>query len=344
MASVSFVVVTHGHRREIASLLPSLAAEMRAEDELIVVDNASSDGTADYVASAGVGRVVRNPVNAGFAQAANDGVAQASGDLVVLLNPDLSIEPGFREAIARPLEEGAGWDVWMGLVLLEDGRGINTSGGVVHFTGLAWAGEIGQPASRAPTTRREVGFASGACLAVPHERWQELGGFPERFFMYGEDVDLSLRVRLAGAKVGIEPSARVRHDYKFTKGALKWRLLERNRWSLVVRTYPTALLVAVLPAMLATEAAIAAAALAQGWFGQKLLAVGDVVRALPELLAERRSIQATRRVSAAEFARAMTAELDSPYLGAPARTTGVRLLLRAYWRGTLALLSAIDSR
>ena len=70
---------------------------------------------------------------------------------------------------------------------------------------------------------------------------------PEPFFLYHEDVDLSLRVRLAGGELGVEPAARVDHDYEFEKGADKWRYLERNRWATLIRTYPAALLAAAGP-------------------------------------------------------------------------------------------------
>ncbi|MGH2986893.1 MAG: glycosyltransferase family 2 protein, partial [Solirubrobacterales bacterium] len=168
--------------------------------------------------------------------------------------------------------------------------------------------------------------------------YRELGGMPETFFLYHEDVDLSLRLRLAGARLGVEVAARVEHEYEFAKGAAKWRYLERNRWATVIRTYPAPLLALLAPALAATELALVAIAAAGGWLPQKLRAWGETLIAMPRLLRERRQIQAGRAVDAGEFARALTAELDSPFLGAPGRSRALGLVLRAYWAVVLALL------
>ena len=157
--------------------------------------------------------------------------------------------------------------------------------------------------------------------------------------MYCEDVDVSLRARLAGGRIGVEPGARVDHAYDFAKGAAKWRHLERNRWAVLVRDYPGALLALLAPALLATELALVVIAAAGGWLPAKLLAYGDTVRSLRRLLRERRTVQATRTVSAAEFARWLTPDLDSAYLGRAAALAPLRRVLRAYWRVVLIALA-----
>jgi N-acetylglucosaminyl-diphospho-decaprenol L-rhamnosyltransferase len=337
-ARLSVVVVTHDSRGAIERTLPALVRELVDGDELIVVDNASVDGTPEAVeALAPEATLVETGANLGFAAGCNAGAEEASGDLLLLLNPDAVPEVGFREAIERPLIEGRGWAAWMGLVSADGGRLVNTAGGVVHFTGIAWAGGAGEPLHDPPGAG-EVGFVSGACLAIPLARWRDLGGFPPEFFLYHEDVDLSLRLRLAGGRVGIEPAARVDHDYEFAKGAAKWRYLERNRWAVLLRTYPAPLLALIAPALIATEVALIAISLAGGWGRQKALAWVDVARSLPRLARERRAIQGGRRVGSAEFARHLVADLDSPYLGRAGRSRTLRAALRAYWSLVSALL------
>lgn len=336
--TLSVLIVAWNSRAELERTLPALLPELDDDDELIVVDNDSADGTAEAVASlAPAARLLRTGRNLGFAGGCNAGAAAARGDLLVILNPDAAPLPGFGEAIRRPWVEERGWAAWQALVADRGATRINSAGNPVHFTGIVWAGRHGEPIEAAPSAG-EVPCLSGACLAIPRERWKRLGGFPERYFLYHEDVDASLRLRLAGGALGIEPTAVVDHDYEFGAREHKWRWLERNRWAFLIRVYPTSLLVLLAPALLATELALIPAAFAGGWGRQKLAASGEVLRWLPRLLRERRQVQATRAVSAAEFASWLSADLDSPFIPAAARSTPVRLVLRAYWRAVRAIL------
>jgi len=336
--SLSVLIVAWNSRAELARTLPALLAELRQGDELIVVDNDSSDGTGAAVAElAPAARVVRMGRNAGFTGGCNAGAEAARGDLLVLLNPDARPLPGWGEAIRRPWLEGRGWAAWQALVAEAGGERINSAGNPVHFTGIVWAGGHGRPIAEAPPAG-EVSCLSGACLAIPLRTWRAVGGFPERFFLYHEDVDLSLRLRLRGDTLGIEPAAVVDHDYEFGAREHKWRWLERNRLAFLVRVYPAALLLLLAPALAATELALLLVSARGGWGGQKLAADLEALRWLPRLLRERRAIQRTRAVSSAEFAALLTADLDSPFIAAAARSRPARLLLRTYWRSVCALL------
>ncbi len=336
--SLSILIVAWNSRAELERTLPALLPELSAGDELIVVDNDSADGTADAVAAlAPAAQVLPTGRNAGFAAACNAGAAEAGGDLLVILNPDAAPLPGFGEAIRRPWLDGRGWTAWQALVADGDGTRINSAGNPVHFTGIVWAGGHDLPITAAPGPG-EVTALSGACLAVPLATWREVGGFPERYFLYHEDVDLSLRLRMRGGALGIEPSAVVAHDYEFGAREHKWRWLERNRLAFIVRTYPAPLLLLLAPALLATELALVAVSVSGRWGRQKLAANLEALRWLPHLLRERRTLQTTRTVTAAEFAGWLTPDLDSPFISPLARSAPARILLRAYWRLVCTLL------
>jgi GT2 family glycosyltransferase len=339
--TLSVVIVAWNSREELARTLPALLPELSEGDELIVVDNASDDETPEAIAAqAPNARILRMDRNAGFAGGCNAGAAAARGDLLVILNPDAAPLPGFGESIRRPWVENRGWVAWQALIADKGATRINSTGNPVHFTGIVWAGGHGRPIGEAPPAG-EVPALSGACLAIPRAVWAEAGGFPEHFFLYHEDVDLSLRLRLGGGALGIEPAAVVDHDYEFGAREHKWRWLERNRWAFLIRVYPTSLLVLVAPALVATELALIPVSIAGGWWRQKLAATADVVRWLPRLLRERHEVQATRAVSVAQFAEWLTPDLDSPFFGDVVRFAPVRVALRAYWRAVCLLLGAV---
>ena len=342
--ALSVVIVAWNEREALRRTLPPLTEQLTDGDELIIVDNGSTDGTPELVAElAPQARVVSMGENRGFAPAVNAGADAARGELLLILNPDAMPRPGFSAAIRRPLVDGRDWGAWMGLVTSEDGRIVNSLGGVVHFTGIAWAGGAGDPV---PTDLEagEVPFVSGACLAIPLATWRRLGGFPGEYFIYHEDVDVSLRLLLAGELLGIEPSAVVDHDYEFHRRGQKMRLLERNRWATVLRTYPASVLAVTMPGLLATELALIPISVAGGWARLKLAANWDVIRSLPRFLRERRAIQATKRTSGAEFGAHLTAELDSEYLGRARRLAPLHWALRAYWGAARALLRLLSFR
>ena len=194
----------------------------------------------------------------------------------------------------------------------------------------------------APEGPSEVSFPSGAALCVRREAWQRIGGFDDRYFMYGEDLDLGLRMWLSGHGVGLIPSARVEHDYEFTKGERKWFLLERNRWWTVLSDYPAALLVLLLPALIGAEAALLIVAVRGGWLRAKLRAQAAVLGELPQILARRREVQATRTAGAAELAERLSATLDNPYLGGLARVPAIDRAQRGYWLAVLGALRLSD--
>ncbi len=352
--TISLIVVTHNSSSSVAELLRQAIGQLGADDELIVVDNGSSDTTVDAVRQVAPAARVIEQGNAGFAGGCNAGADVANGDLLLFLNPDLVLCDGALAAL-RDGADQPGWQAWQPLVELEDGRRVNTAGGEVHFTGIAWAGRCGEPTDSVGERPRPVAFASGAALAVRAPTWRALGGMPQRFFLYAEDLEFGLRVWLGGGRVGLVPAARVRHDYEFAKGDYKWRMLERNRLATVFTVWPAGLLVALLPALLITELALVFVAARGRWLGALLRAWADVLRWVPWIARRRRAVQSGRAISSAEFATLLTHGLDSPFIALPSVVRGfVTAGLRGYWvvcrlligrrRSELLDNPAVDSR
>jgi N-acetylglucosaminyl-diphospho-decaprenol L-rhamnosyltransferase len=343
MTAIAVVIVTYRSADSVGDTLRALSSQLREDDELVVVDNASCDEVAAVAGEAApAAAVVELDDNRGFAAGCAVGAARSDAPLLLFLNPDAVPAPGCVDALRETARERPEWGAWQALVTMDGGRRINTSGGVTHFLGMGWAGSCGKLVEAVPEAPREVDFPSGAALCVRREAWDDVGGFDERYFMYGEDLDLGLRMWLSGRGVGVVPAARVEHDYEFHKGERKWFLLERNRWWTVLSDYPTGLLIPLLPALLAAELVLLAVAARGGWLGAKLRAQAAVVRELRQILARRRSVQTHRAVGAAELSRHVSASLDNPYLGDAARAPAVVAMQRLYWGAVKGMLRATE--
>jgi N-acetylglucosaminyl-diphospho-decaprenol L-rhamnosyltransferase len=327
--AIAVVVVTYNSAAKLGALAGSLAAQLGDGDQLVIVDNASADGTVALARSlpGQAALVIETRANRGFAAACRLGVDATRTPLIALINPDTLVGEGALERLRAVARERPDWSAWQPAVMLPDGR-INTAGGVVHYLGMGWAGRCGHDAGELPVLPYEAAFPSGAALVVRRSAWLELDGMRDDYFLYGEDLDLGLRLWLAGHRVGVEPRARVIHDYEFDKGANKWFLLERNRWRTVLATYPAPLLAALAPVLLLAELAIIAVAARDGWLLAKLRAQAATLTGLPAALRRRRVVQRARRVSAAEFAQHLSGAFDSRNIVVPRTASRAS---RAYW-------------
>jgi GT2 family glycosyltransferase len=340
-AALAVVVVTYRSAEHIAGLVSTVVEQLREGDELVIVDNASDDATPALARSASERvNVIETGQNLGFAGGCHVGAEATRTPLLLFLNPDSQPQPGCLQRLREAAATHPEWGAWQAAVLLEDGR-INTSGGVVHYLGIGWAGDCERPLSDLPESDREIAFPSGAAMVIRREDWNALGGLDREYFMYGEDLDLGLRLWLTGRGVGLVPSARVIHSYEFDKGSAKWFWLERNRWRTVLSVYPAPLLILLAPALLAAEVGLLAIAARGGWLSSKLRAQVAVLRALPHTLARRREVQHARRIGSSELAAHLTSSLDSPYLpGAQSRWLSVPQA--AYWSLVRRALSLLD--
>ena len=340
--ALAVVVVTHQSCDHLHALAGAVLPQLREDDELVIVDNASTDGTPDGARSLGERvTVIEAGQNLGFAAGCHVGAQSTRAPLLLFLNPDSQPHPDCLAELRRAATLHRDWGAWQAAVLLDDGH-INTSGGVIHYLGIGWAGECGRPLSELSGEDREIAFPSGAAMVVRREAWLALGGLDGEYFMYGEDLDLGLRLWLSGYRVGLVPSARVVHSYDFDKGSSKWFWLERNRWRTVLSVYPSALLALLAPALLAAELGLLAVAASQGWLAAKLRAQAAVIGGLPRTLGRRRTVQRGRRIGAREFAAHLTSSLESPYLAA-AHSPWLSLPQAVYWRLVRRALAILAS-
>jgi GT2 family glycosyltransferase len=235
---IAVVVPCRDGRRWLPGLLASVRAQSRAPDDLLVVDDASSDGSADVARAEGA-RVLVLTRNAGFAAAANRGIEAVEADAVALVNTDVVLAPDWLERTERRLT-GDVAAVATKMVSLADPAVLDDCGDVLRRDGVCEQRGHGRRDTGLLDAPGEVFAACAGAALYRRAAVLAAGGFEESFFAYLEDVDLGLRLRTAGWRCAYEPTV-ARHAGQGSAGALRrpvGRFVARNTLLLVARHFP----------------------------------------------------------------------------------------------------------
>lgn len=287
--------------------------------ELWVVDNGSTDGSLEVLASRPEVRVIRNSENQGFAAACNQGIAASSASFVGLVNNDVVVAQDWAERLVSTLQAGDDIGSATSKVLsYQDHRLIDNCGHLLYADGLTRGrGRLEVDRGQYDAVE-EVFCVSGCACALRRRMLEDVGGFDEDFFAYCEDADLGFRARLRGWRCVYVPAAVAYHRFSASSATpyspIKALYVERNRIWLAVKNLPLPLLVASIGFTFARYAWQAVGALSRrgssGSFVRdhsafsllRILAASYVqaLGRLPRMLRRRRQIQSGRKVTTRE--------------------------------------------
>lgn len=245
---VAVVVPNWNGRRWLPGLLASLDAQTRAPDAVVVVDNGSSDGSVAWLAAERPDvHVLPLGVNTGFSVACNRGIAVAASDVaadaVALVNTDVELAPDWVERVAARLCADAGLGaVATKMVLMSPAGVIDDAGDVLRRDGVAEQRGHGRPDGPRFDVAGEVFSACAGAAAYRVGAVLGVGGFDERMFAYIEDVDLGLRLRLAGWRCAYEPAVALHARHGSSEGDAGERAIDglvvRHTLLLVAKAFP----------------------------------------------------------------------------------------------------------
>jgi GT2 family glycosyltransferase len=257
----TFYIPTLRAGERLATTLSALEEQVPRPD-VVVADN-SEEGLAVALVRERFpwARVAEFGENLGFGAALNRAVREQPGDPIVFLNDDVTVEPGFVAALLEALEPGI--DSVAAVLLRErEPERIDSAGVVADRTLLGFDYLCGEPVKALYHAADPLGPTGGAAL-YRREAFERVGGFDEGIFLYYEDLDLGLRMRLAGSRCRLAPAARGLHAYSETLGANTGRKYAMTGWSrgYLLRTYGFTTHPVLLIRALAGEAVICAAQL-----------------------------------------------------------------------------------
>jgi N-acetylglucosaminyl-diphospho-decaprenol L-rhamnosyltransferase len=341
----AIVVVTYNSARDVEACFGSLSRARLGGAEVIAVDNASSDGTPHLVRERFPWvTVVDAGSNLGFAAGNDLGIRRAlaaGAEWVYLLNPDTDVDPAFLEEALAVAEGDSRAAAVQSLLLLHPDRDlVNTAGNRIHFLGFGSCGAYRAPRAAVPDEPREIAFASGAGVLLRAAALRDAGLFDERLFMYQEDQDLGLRLRLRGWRARLAPRSIVWHHYAFSRNPRKYFFLERNRYLVLAKILRVRSLLLLAPFLLLADVALVALAAGQGWLPEKLRAHRDLLsrETRAHVRTERARIQATRTISDRELAKWFSPALEFEGLEGGWLPRVLRAPMAAVWRVLRPLL------
>lgn len=292
MAKISVVVVNFNGKRFLDDCLSSLSVQTYRDYEVIVVDNASRDGSVEHIRSRFPwARIVEKKVNLGSTGGNNSGIREAEGEYIVTLNNDTRVEKDFLERLAGPMSDPS---IGMcGSKMVYPNGKINSTGLCLSRSGASWDRGASEE-DRGQYDRQEEIFGACAGAALYRKKMlDEIGLFDEDFFIFMEDIDLTLRARCAGWRSIYVPGAVAHHLHGATAGVgsdLTVYYGNRNIMWLPAKNYPLPFLITCLPWILGRNLMALVYYTLKGRGRVVLKAKWDGLLGLPEMMAKRKTI------------------------------------------------------
>lgn len=313
---VSIIIVNWNGERFLKQCLNALLAQTARPHEIIVLDNASTDGSVEIALRFPSVRLMALGQNTGFARGNNLAIkaASAESEWIALINPDAFAAPRWLETLLAAAESNPEFDVFGSkLVNATDPTILDGTGDACHISGLAWRTAHGVPVSHLGESECEIFSLCAAAALYRRSALLEVGGFDEDFFCYAEDVDLGFRLRLAGYHCLYVPKSVVHHVGSGTTGGKNSDFSvyhgHRNLVWMFVKDMPGLLFWLLLPLhVLLNLVSIVWFAL-RGQGGVILRAKRDAVLGLPKMWRKRQQIQKARLASIGDIWRVLDKRL-----------------------------------
>lgn len=325
---VSILIVAYQSGPTLIRCLEGLRSQIFRDFEIVMVDNASTDGAPQAAAAADSSiRLLEPGANLGFAAGNNLAARQARGRWLVLLNPDAYPDAGWLAALIAGTVRHPRVRCFTSLQMVADEPGLmDGTGDVMTSAGIPYRGGYRR---RRPANlpEGEVFSACGAATLIDRELFLGAGGFDERFFCYCEDVDLGYRLRLAGEPTLLLPAAVVEHVGSASTGVRSDFAIfhgSRNRVWTFIKNTPPLLLWLTTPLHVAVTAGLLLLHWRRGDAGPVVRGIRAAFQrqALGPILASRRELQAGRKVGSWAILRAMAID--------PAAFVGRRIVIRRH--------------
>lgn len=319
--------------------------------KIYIVDNASTASSVNYLRKNYPEAILLPRFDGNYAAANNLGFKEAADDgceYIVTVNMDTEADPEWLSELVQALEANPGAGIAQSKILLypktaeeKQRPKINSLGNIVHFLGFGYTSNYGE-ADREIKGYPEInGYASGCSFIIRSEVWRQIGGYNEGFYMYHDDIELSLKVRLAAYQIILAPRSLIYHKYEFARSVGMLYYMERNRYLLILCFYPVYLLFFLALPLLIMDLGMVFYSLLAGWYKTEMKVYFYFFQPQTYSLVNvaRQRIKQLSVVKFSKLAQGFSGRLEFQEINNPILQYFVNPLFDVYWKIIRRLIS-----
>jgi len=349
---VAVLVLGYNDIEYLNDLFSNILKQKYDNFSVTFIDNASSDGSADFVKKKfPVVEVVRNRTNLGFSAAFNREMHKKfisqRYDAVIVMNSDMTIDDPF--LIKKMVETGFSSSIIalvqpkIYLFNSKKEKLINTFGNEINYLGFSYITHFKEIDREEELEDRDIVAASGACLLIKKDFYRKAGGFDEDYFAYMEDADLSWRAHLLGMRSVLCAKTSIWHKYDFErqdKRPWKMQALERNRYLTLIKNYSDRTLFLLIPPLLLMDLGVLIFSITQGWFRGKVKSYFEVIALYKKMRFKKKTIQQNRIVDDYSVMRLFSGSMGAVFVKNRILDV-VNIFIEMYYRLVLKCLRGV---
>jgi len=323
---------------------------LRAQDyeaeltQVYIIDNAATPESNDFLKNNYPEAIILPRPDGNYAAAGNLGFKQALADgvdYVVSVNMDTETDSRWLGELVKGLDNNPAAGLAQAKILLypkneaeKISPKINSLGNSFHFLGFGFASGYDEPDREISGYPEIKGYASGCSFIIRRVALEKIGGYNEEYYMYHDDIELSLKAKLAGYKIILAPQALIYHKYEFSRSVKMIYYMERNRYLTIFTFYPVYLLILVALPGVIMDLGMLVYSMFGGWFKTEMKIYGYFFRlsTYAKIHQERKKISQLRKVPLRLLARGFVGKIEFQEIANPLLKYLVNPLFNFYWR------------
>ncbi|MFA6393311.1 MAG: glycosyltransferase family 2 protein [Patescibacteria group bacterium] len=333
MKKVGIIIVNYKNyaNKFLAECRESLRAQSYPKEltRIYIIDNASTGETRRFLAENYPEAAVMPRDDGNYAAANNTGIKKALQDgreLIVIANMDVKFDRDWLRELVSAVSAQRSTGIAQSKILLypeKDGDRlkINSLGNVIHYLGFGFTSGYNQPDEEIEGLPEIAGYASGCSFIIKKEVLEKINGYDEEFYMYHDDMEISLKVRLADWKIILAPKSVVYHKYEFSRSVKMLYFMERNRYLVMLIFYRLPTILLIFPALVLMDLGMLLYSIPGGWLKTKLAVYRYFLNAKSwkKIISERKRVRSLRTIGDRQLinnykGRVLFQEIDNPVL------------------------------